>query len=221
MKGQSWIYNWLAMIPTVILVITLPLILKGQATKISPEIEVNEFENKAILLTNVLMSNSNLIYSDNRSMFDKDELDANMMSKSVNFNSLIEVCYSESRNPPSPTSLCALRPYPETFALVLIKDTDKNEGWFSLIPPARGGLEDNLLKCFKLIDKSKTQELFDETKKITEILNMENCGFERYTKILSGSFLTVNKRFHQLFPVSIRYPDGAVSAGWIKVMVVE
>lgn len=212
MKGQEWIGGLFSLLLAGIIAgVALPAILPGQALKVTPEVEANEFENKAILLANSLLTSQSLIHSDNRGVFDEENLNKNMMEKSSNFNTLKDECYSELRSPPLSTYLCISRTYPDSFALVLVKDTENGKGWFSLIQPNKVDLENKLLACFESIDKTKTQDLFDETKDITKILNIEKCGFKRYSTILNELG----------FVVPIRYSDNGVHIGWMKVLVVE
>ncbi len=81
MKGQEWIGGLFSLLLAGIIAgVALPAILPGQALKITPEAEANEFENKAITLANSLLSNPNLVYFNDvtyqRGVFDQSKLDA-------------------------------------------------------------------------------------------------------------------------------------------------
>lgn len=211
MKGQvSYIEPLFTLLLAGLLAGAVAVILPGQIGKITPDIDSKEFENRAIILTNSLIANPNLIYSNDRAMFDEEDLNTNMMEKSSNFADITQVCYSESRRHPLPTYLCIAPSYPDSFVLVLIKDVENNTGWFSFIQSDNVELEDKLKTCFQPVDKNKVQELFDEDKDILQTLDMANCGFKANSNVVNNGF-----------PVSIRYADNEVHMGWIKVLVVE
>lgn len=203
MKAQAWIQDWFALLLTgVIAVGVLPFILPGQITKISPDVDAKEFENKAILLANSLMSNQNLIYSDNRVMFDKDSLDTKMIEKSA-ANSMA-LC----------TPLCgSLNSYPESFSIILVKDGEASppQGWFSILWPKSTALHGKMTSCLSAVDNNEIGQLFVDGADIPKILNLKGCGFNRYSTILN----------EMGFNIAIRYGNGDVHMGWIKVMVVE
>jgi len=211
MKGVTWIQDWFALVLTgVIAVGILPFILPGQVTKIAPEVEAHEFENKARILANVLLAHPDLMDSDNRGMFDEQKLNTKMIDKS-SFSNILNCPLSE---------ICR-KTYPESFSLLLIKDVENNpqRGWFTLArPPQTSQIDAKINSCFANFNKNKFEKLFDEDADIPQILDLENCGFKRHTTILTKIFRPDDKPG---FPVSIVYPTGKVHMGWIKVMVVE
>ncbi len=82
MKGQEWIGGLFSLLLAgVVAGIALPMILPGQAVKVTAEVDSNEFENKALIIANSVMSDERLIYFDvysnsfQRGVFDKDKLD--------------------------------------------------------------------------------------------------------------------------------------------------
>lgn len=209
MRGQiSYIEPIFTLLLAGILAGVVAVILPGQVTQVTPDIDAKEFENRALLLTNSLLANPNLIYSNNRAMLDESDLNTGLMDKSSNFDDITQVCDRKIRQ--QLPNLCVSSIYPDSFALVLVKDAEDSRGWFSFIQPDNIELENKLLSCFKSVNKNKVQELFDESKDILQTLGIKNCGFKRNSNVLNNGF-----------PVSIRYPNGNVHIGWIKVLVVE
>ena len=212
MKGQiTGMQELITLLITVGILSVIVFIPKGQVTKITPELEAKEFENKAILLVNSLLSNPDLIYSEDRALFDENQLNVKMIEKSSSFANM-GLC----------TFLCgSLNSYPESFSIVLIKDNERNLGWFSVLwYPKSVSFNQTVTSCLSKVDKSETQQLFDEQTDIPTTLKLENCGFQRYTSILTN-FKADKKIISNSFPVSIRDSNGDVHTGWIKVMVIE
>lgn len=206
MKAATYIQDWFSLLALGALVATVPYILSNQVIKVSPEVEAKEFENKAILLANSLMSNQNLIYSDNRAMFDKKNLDTKMIEKSAAKN--MATCTSSS------LLLCnSLNSYPESFSVVLVKDGESSppQGWFSILWPKSSALHKKMTSCLSGVDNNEIGQLFVDGADIPKILNLKGCGFNRYSTILN----------EMGFNIAIRYSNGDVHMGWIKVMVVE
>lgn len=214
MKGQiTGMQEMISLLITVGLLAVITLIPKGQLTKLSPELEAKEFENKAILLANSLLGESSLIYSNNPAMFDEQQLNTKMIEKSSSFSSILDC---------PPSSIC-IKTYPESFSLILIKDVEgiPQKGWFTLARPSRSSqIDAKINACFATFDKNKVEQLFVDRADIPSILNLENCEFQRYTSILTN-FKADNRIISNSFPVSIRDSDGNVHVGWIKVLVVE
>jgi len=212
MKGVTWIQDWFALVLTgVIAVGILPFILPGQLGKIAPEVEAHEFENKAIILANVLLAHPDLMDSDNRGMFDEQKLNTKMIEKSSAFENMA-LC----------TPLCgSFNSYPESFGVFLIKDSERNLGWFSVLwYPKSVSFNQKVTLCLSKVDKSEAQQLFDESKDIPSVLDLKKCNFQRHTSILTN-FKFDSKIISNSFPVSIKDSNGNVHAGWIKVLVVE
>ena len=214
MKGQiTGMQELITLLVTVGLVSVVAVIPKGQLTKLSPELDAKEFENKALLLANSLLGDSNLIYSNNRAMFDEQKLNTKMIEKSSSFSGILQC---------PPSSIC-IKTYPESFSLLLIKDVESipQKGWFTLArPPRTSEIDAKINSCFSTFDKNKIEQLFDERGDIPNILGLEKCVFQRYTSILTN-FKVDSRIISNSFPVSIRDSNGDVHAGWIKVMVVE
>jgi hypothetical protein len=101
--------------------------------------------------------------------------------------------------------------YPDSFALVLVKDTENGRGWFSLIPPGNSpSTEDKIIDCMSEVNKAETQSLFNDNADIPTVLDIKNCGL-RSTIILN----------QQGFPISVQYSDENIHTGWIKILVIE
>lgn len=200
MKAAIWLQQWFGLLLTgVVAVGILPLILPSQVTQITPEVEAEEFENKAVLLVNSLLSNSHLIYSDNRGIFDEQKLNTAMVEKSGNFDNIL-ACLS----------LCTFNSYQDSFSIVLVKDAEASQGWFSILWPVSSTLHEKINSCLSDVDKDDVQRLFDDKADIPGILGIQKCGFQRNSKITSVGF-----------PLAIRMANGDTHIGWIKVMVVE
>lgn len=204
MKGQSWIQDWFVILIEGALVVTIPLLLPAQTTKISPEVEAKEFENKAILLTNSMLADADLIYSNNRGMFDVNSLNDNFYEDS--FGTALYTCKPNLLN-------CKLPTFPETFALIIIVDSDTGKGWFTGTHRLTGSEPrvTNIVSCFQDRWSTNYPQLFQANSDIGKVLELEKCSLQRHSNILN----------EQGFPASIRYPTGTIHMGWIKVMVVE
>jgi len=213
MKGQiTGMQEVITLLVTVGLLSVIALIPKGQLTELSPELEAKEFENKALLLANSLLGDSNLIYSNNRAMFDEQQLNTKIIEKSSAFENMA-LC----------TPLCgSFNSYPESFGVVLIKDIERNLGWFSVLwHPKSASFNQKVSSCLSKVDKSEAQQLFDEQADIPSVLDLKNCDFQRYTSILTANFKVGDKIISNSFSVSIKDSSDNVHAGWIKVLVVE
>ncbi|MBI1978663.1 MAG: hypothetical protein HYS62_01215 [Candidatus Aenigmarchaeota archaeon] len=208
MKGQAWIQNWFALLLTgVIAVGVLPFILPGQVTKVSPEIEAKEFENKAILLANSLLANEDLVYSDgtnwHRATFDANKI--NDVFYEDSFGTSLYTCKPNLSN-------CKLPTYSQTFAFIVIVDIETGEGWFTGTHKLSGSEPEvlNVISCFQNKWSTNYPQLYEENSDIDKVLELDNCALQRYSSILSTGF-----------PVSIKYPSGDVHMGAIKIVVVE
>lgn len=188
-----------------ILVLMLAGVVPGQTTKIAPDLEANYFENMAILLANSLLADHNLIYSEEdiyyRSVFDKEKLDAFLITKSSleSLNNLF-VC----------SKLCAsTKSYPDSFSLIIISDIENNDGWFSTLYPINQNSEflNKMTSCILGFDMNDASKIF--TEELSKLFDLENCGFNSTTILDKG------------FPISIRYSDSETHMGLLKVMVIE
>ncbi len=207
MKGQTWITQYLSLLVTGVLVVGLVPFTRGQATKIIPEVQESEFENKALIFANSLLANLNLMQSDDRAVFAEDKLDSNMMKSSATFASISDSCYSQATRPAIATSLCNSEIYPGSFSLVLIKDAENQKGWFVVL--SSPNILEKVKECLKRADNERLQMLFNDDAKFPETLGLDECGFERISFVSSLGL-----------PVSIKYKE-ATHAGWLKVLVVE
>lgn len=202
MKGIFYLQEWFGLILTGIIAVgVLPLILPSQVTKISPEVEAKEFENRAILLANSVLSHPDLLYQNNKGLFDESTLNDNMVSSASNVNSII-IC----------KSLCQkIESYPSSLSLVVIKDIESGNGWIQVLYP--NNLEDvkDKLDCFSSGDaKNQIQNLLKENSDIAEYLNLKNCDISKVSHIFNTKG----------FPVAIRYGN-EVHVGWLKTVVIE
>lgn len=176
-KGQEWIGGLFSLLLAGIIAgVALPAILPSQALKVTPEVEANEFENKAIIFANSLLSDSKLVYSDEianyRGIFAVEKLDSLHDKK---------------------TKLSLF--YPETDIRVVVKDLDEGKSWAFHVEDSESEKIKDFLACIGEED-------------ILEPL--QSCVPNRYSHILESGF-----------PVAIRYSDGVVHPGIMKVTVVE
>lgn len=210
MKGQtSYIIPIFTLLLTGILAGAVAVLVPGQFAKITQEIDDNEFENKAILFANSLLGNKSFIYSDGIS-YQHDALDATKLDslffESGSFTELYRCKPSESN--------CAINTYPDSYTLIIITDMKTSEGWFTgtnRLTNSENG--QNIEKCFMSkteMGKDGQGKIFNKNSDLETILELDKCDLKRYSHIMNLGF-----------PISIRYPDGDVNIGLLKVMVVE
>lgn len=212
-KGQEQIGGVFSVLITVVIAgIALQYILPGQALKITPEVEAVEFENKAILLANSLLANSDLIYSDTdtntyyRGIFDGTKFD-DIFYK---FNPESNIEYYRCGNDDDIKN-CIPSTYPETFALIVVVDLENENAWFTGTSRLSGSEQRvlNIVSCFQARGTVTHSEMFQPNSNIAEVLGLDNCNLQRYSGINLG------------FPVAIRYSDSEIHNGMLKVLVVE
>lgn len=209
-KGQiSYIVPIFTLLLAGVLAGTMAIILPGQVTRITPQVEANEFENRAILLANSLLGNDTLIYSDGivsyRGVFDVNKLN-DLLFKKGSFTELYRCKPSESN--------CAINTYPGSYALIIITDVENNDGWFTGTNKLAGSGEigQKILNCFMKTEMGTdgSGKLFDTDSDLIDVLELDKCNLRRHSNIMNFGF-----------PISIRYSDGATHMGLLKVLVVE
>ncbi|MBI2005160.1 MAG: hypothetical protein HYS80_00145, partial [Candidatus Aenigmarchaeota archaeon] len=169
--------------------ILLPAIPLGQATKIAPEVQAKEFENKAIILANSFLDNPDLIYSDSygsyHGMFDTTNFE-NIFYESDS-DSALYTCKPNLSN-------CKLPTYPETFALVIVVDIENDNGWFTGTHRLTGSESQvtNIISCFQNRVTINYPDLFKAGSYTAEVLELDNCNLHRYSHL------------NLVFPVSLR-----------------
>ncbi len=213
MKGQEWIGGLFSLLLAgVIAGIALPAILPGQALKVTPEMEANEFENKAILLANFLLANHDIVYFDgdtfSRGVFNVVQLDdqLNLFFKKGSLTELYRCIAIDDK--------CKLATYPGSYALIIISDTN-GSGWFTGTNRLSGSEEVtlNIVTCFQNQHEMGIDgagKIFEPNSDLVSILELEQCNLKRHSNILNKGL-----------PVSIRYSDEEIHQGILKVLVVE
>lgn len=206
MKGQvSYIVPIFTLLIAGILAGTLAVIPKSQITQVTPVIEAEEFENRALILANSLLANKYLIYSDGvtyyRGIFNVNELDKGLFKDS---STKLYPCKSSEGK-------CKIIIYPDSYALIVIKDLKDGTIWFTGTNKLPDSSEAGkyIEKCFMSKDAKNLGKLFDGSDFGT-ILELDKCNLKRYTVVMNLGF-----------PVPIRYSDTKTNIGLLKVLVVE
>ncbi|MBI2084097.1 MAG: hypothetical protein HYT70_00580 [Candidatus Aenigmarchaeota archaeon] len=216
-KGMaSYIEPLFALLFTGLIAVTLAIVLPSDVVKVTPVIEEKEFENKAIILGNSLMSNPALAYADGdvtyRGKFDSAKLDSNLFKLAELKVDNLAVCKVDVA---TGGGICkyASSP-PESFAFIAVSDIKNGNGWFSVLyppldyltPDQQIQLLGNITSCLMNFNQNDIPKIFD---KGLQTLAFEECGYEAAT-ILDGAF-----------PVNIRYSDDETNMGMLRVVVVE
>lgn len=207
MKGQiSYIGPLFTLLIAGILAGALAVIPKSQITQVTPVIEADEFENRALILANSLLANKDLIYSDGatyyRGVFNANELDKGLFKDS---STKLYPCNK------SIEGKCKITVYPDSYALIVIKDLKDGTIWFT----GTNKLSDlsevgkYIGNCFMSKDGKNLGKLFDGSD-FTILLELDKCNLKRHSVVMNSGF-----------PVSIRYPGTKTNIGLLKVLVVE
>ncbi len=195
-KGTSYIVPLFSLLFTGVLALTMAYILPSQYVSITQVIDHKEFENKAMILGNLLLSNHDLVYFDDpvyyRGVFEKDKLDEKMVQKSDfgNVEKLMEC-----------TQLCdSLKALPGSVGFVLISDAANSDEWYSILYP--NGDRPDIERCFGQLSEAILEKIFDSN-------GLQECGYS------SSTILT------ESFAASIRYSDDEIKVGRIRIVMVE
>ncbi len=207
MKGQiSYIGPLFTLLLAGILAGALAVIPKSQITEVAPVIEADEFENRALILANSLLANKDLIYSDGaayyRGVFNVNELDKGLFKDS---SAKLYPCNKSSEGK------CKIIAYPDSYALIVIKDLKDGTIWFTgtnkLPDSSEGGKY--VGNCFMPKNAKNLGKLFDNSD-FTTLLELDKCNLKRYSVVMNSGF-----------PISIRYSGTKTNIGLLKVLVVE
>lgn len=207
MKGQiSYIGPLFTLLLAGILAGALAVIPKSQITQVTPVIEAEESENRALILANSLLANKDFIYSDGityyRSVFSVNQLDKGLFKDS---STKLYPCDN------SIEGKCKIIIYPDSYALLVIKDLKDGTIWFTgtnkLPDSSKAGkyIED----CFMSKDAKNLGKLFDGSDFGT-LLGLDKCNLKRYSAVMNSGF-----------PVAVRYSGTKTNMGLLKVLVVE
>lgn len=207
MKGQiSYIGPIFTLLLAGILAGALAVIPKSQITQVTPVIEAEEFENRALILANSLLANKDLIYSDGvtyyRGVFNDNGLDKGLFKGS---STKLYPCNKSSEGK------CKIISYPDSYALIVIKDLKDGTIWFTGTNKLPDSSEAGkyIGNCFMSKDAKNLGKLFDNSD-FAAFLELDKCSLKRYSVAMNSGF-----------PVSIRYSGTKTNMGLVKVLVVE
>ncbi len=195
---------------------TFLLMLPGKYTEIKATSQENEVERHAMSLANGFFSLPTLTYSDGetsaRAVLDQEKLDCMMMKKT----SFIVGWKDYLKRNIQPTcvvskSLSEELSYPESFSLITVLDIDSNEGWVGYTIDSAGF--GDFINCFiEENEKADVSKLFEIESRPWEIFDISSCTQSFYSTVAIS---------WRGFPVSIRYSDGSIHTGLMKVWLVE